>query len=359
MPAEPALHPDLIAATADAIAARQRPDGRLPWHDEQHTDPWNHVEGAMGLLLGGRRAEAEHAYRWLVAAQRPDGSWPQSYAWDGSVEDPDADTNMCAYIAAGAWHHFLLTGDRAFLEWIWPATERAIDYVLDHQAPGGEIAWMHHADGTIDRRALLTASSSIYMSVRCAVALAEEVGEERPDWEVSIGLLAHAIANRQEVFWPKPRWSMDWYYPVLTGVVRGAEAERRIAERWDTFIVPGLGCRCVADQPWVTTAETCELVLALDAAGDEERARELFDGIQFTRQDDGAYQEGWVFPKDVFWPGRTPPWTAGAVLLAGDALDRRSPAWNLFRGDDLPTGLGAEELEEHLPLGSPAADRPA
>lgn len=343
-----ALAPELVEETASAIAARQRPDGRLPWHDEQHTDPWNHIEGAMGLMLGGRRPEAERAYAWVAKAQRPDGSWAQSYAWDGSVLDPDVDTNMCAYIACGVWHHYLLAQDRAFLSEFWPVVEKAIDYVLDHQAPAGEIAWMHHANGTIDRRSLLTASSSIYMSVRCALAIAEEIGEERPDWELSIGLLAHAIAHRQEVFWPKPRWSMDWYYPVLTGVVRGGAALDRIEDRWETFIVEGLGCRCVTDQPWVTTAETCELVLALDAAGDDTRARKLFADVQFMRQDDGAYQEGWVFPKDVFWPGRTPPWTSGAVLLAADALDRRSSAWNIFRGDDLPTGLAADEVAEHL-----------
>jgi hypothetical protein len=141
---------------------------------------------------------------------------------------------------------------------------------------------------------------------------------------------------------------MDWYYPVLVGVVRGPVAMDRVEDRWDTFIVGGLGCRCVADQPWVTTAETCELVLALHAAGDEDRARVLFADVQFMREDDGAYQEGWVFPEDVFWPGRTPPWTSGAVLLAADALDRRSPAWNLFRGEDLPTGLSADEVAEHL-----------
>jgi hypothetical protein len=343
-----ALSPDRVAETAAAIAARQRPDGRLPWHDEQHTDPWNHVEGAMGLLLGGHRPEAERAFEWMVRSQRPDGSWAQSYAWDGTVLDPDADTNMCAYIATGVWHHYLLTCDKAFLVEHWAVVEKAIDYVLDHQAPAGEIAWMHHANGVIDRRSLLTASSSVYMSVRCAVAIAEEIGEERPDWELSIGLLAHAIGHRQDVFWPKPRWSMDWYYPVLTGVVRGPAAFDRFDERWDTFLVNGLGCRCVADQPWVTTAETCELVLALDAAGDGDRAWKLFTEVQFMRTDDGAYQEGWVFPKDVFWPGRTPPWTSGAVLLAADALDMRSPAWNIFHGEDLPIGLGAEEVAEHL-----------
>jgi hypothetical protein len=337
-----------VEETATAIARRQRPDGRLPWHTEQHTDPWNHIEGAMGLMLGGRRCEAEHAYEWLIKAQRPDGSWVQSYAWDGSIEDPDVDTNMCAYVATGVWHHYLITQDRGFLTALWPVVEKAIDYGLDHQGPQGEIAWMHHADGTIDRRSLLTACSSIYMSVRCAVAIAEEIGEERPDWELSIGLLGHAIRSRPDRFWPKPRWSMDWYYPVLTGVVRGEVAIERFDERWDAFVVDDRGCRCVADKPWVTTAETCELVLALETAGCDEAAWRLFSDVQFLRQEDGAYQEGWVFPEDVFWPGRTPPWTAGAVLLAADALDRRSPAWNLFHGDDLPTGLGAEELEEHL-----------
>jgi len=77
-----ALTPAQVEETAVAIAARQRPDGRLPWHDEQHTDPWNHVEGVMGMLLGGQREGAELGLEWLKRSQRPDGSWAQSYAWD-------------------------------------------------------------------------------------------------------------------------------------------------------------------------------------------------------------------------------------------------------------------------------------
>ena len=51
----------------------------IPWFPGGHADPWNHVEAAMALDLGGRRAEADRAYEWLVDLQRADGSWHQYY----------------------------------------------------------------------------------------------------------------------------------------------------------------------------------------------------------------------------------------------------------------------------------------
>ena len=72
-----------VQATVDAIAAWQLPNGMIPWYPGGHADPWNHVEAAMALALGGRVAEAERAYDWLVGLQRPDGSWHQYYVEDG------------------------------------------------------------------------------------------------------------------------------------------------------------------------------------------------------------------------------------------------------------------------------------
>ena len=60
-------------------------------------------------------------------------------------------------------------------------------------------------------------------------------------------------------------------------------------------MVTGRGVRCVSDQPWVTAAETCELVMALDAIGEAERARSLFEWVQFLRHTDGAYWCGMNF----------------------------------------------------------------
>ncbi len=113
----------------------------------------------------------------------------------------------------------------------------------------------------------MTGCASIYHSLRCALALADYFDEPQPEWEVAVGQLGHAIAHHPDLFVCKDRWSMEWYYPVLGGALRGAAANARIEQRWDDFVVPGLGIRCVDDRPWVTGAETCELVMALDAIG--------------------------------------------------------------------------------------------
>jgi len=337
---------DALLATVDAIASVQLPDGNIPWIPGGHTDPWNLVEAAMALDVGGRHDDAVRAYAWLRSMQNPDGSWHAYYVGD-DVKDPTLDTNVACYLATGVWHHYLSTGDTAFLRDFWPTVEKTIDYALGYQTETGEIAW--RADDPADG-ALLTGSSSIHHSLRCAIAIAERLGHDRPDWELSVGALAIAIAHRPERFLDKGRWAMDWYYPILGGVLRGQAAQMRIAVYWDTFIVPGRGVRCVSDQPWVTAAETCELVMALDAIGEHERANELFGWVQFLRHDDGAYWCGMNFDGEVFdRPGEHytadhPTWNSAAVVLAAHALGGEGPTAGLFRGEDLPVGLGAEEL---------------
>ncbi len=72
----------------------------------------------------------------------------------------------------------------------------------------------------------------------------------------------------------------------------GQEARLRIDRSWDKFVVPEWGVRCVSDQPWVTTAEGCELVLALTALGDRERALVVYDWLADKGYGDGAYWMG-------------------------------------------------------------------
>jgi hypothetical protein len=327
---EGVLSADDVQATVDSIADMQLPSGMIPWFVGGHADAWNLTEAAMALVLGGRRTDAERAYQWLVDRQRPDGSWHQFYLAD-RVEDAKLDANVCAYVATGVWHHWLLTDDRGFLETMWPVVERAIDFVLDLQTPRGEIRWARHADGTPWPYALLTGSSSISHSLRCAIALAEELDHERPDWELSLASLVHTIRHEPDAFEPKHRWAMDWYYPVLSGAVVGEAGRARLREGWDSFVIDGGGTRCVSDRPWVTAAETCECVMAHLAVGQEAQAAELFRWVQQLRDEDGAYFTGIVYPEAAHFPAdERSSYTAAAIVLAADALSRTSPASGLF-----------------------------
>jgi len=325
-----------LASTVDTIAAAQSRTGALPWPDG-HTDVWDHVECAMALVLGGRLTEARKAYRWLARTQAADGSWATRYR-GVDVLDADVDTNQCAYVAVGLWQWERVTGDRALVDELWPVVRRALDLVVSLQQPGGQIAWLRRADGTVDRDALVTGSSSTYQALRCGIALAELLGEPQPEWELAAGLLQHAVSEHPEAFLDKTRFSMDWYYPVLAGAVRGEAARSRLDREWDVFHVDGVGLRCVADRPWVTGAETAELALALAVVGESERGAALLREVQHLREADGSYWTGLVFDEGVRWPAERSSWTAAAVVLAADALAGGSTL-ALFRGDELPTGV--------------------
>jgi hypothetical protein len=345
-PAPSALTTAEIDATAQSIASVQRANGMIPWYADGHADPWNHVEAAMALLLGGRRPQAERALEWLVGTQHRDGSWCYYYLADG-IEESRRDPNVSAYVATGAWWYYLYTGDDGILHELWPVIERAMTFVLSLQQPRGEILWSLDADGTPGRYALLTSSASIHHSLRCALAIAHHLGRERPDWELAAGRLAHAVAQRPDAFQPKDRWAMDWYYPVLCGAIDGAAGRARLLERWDEFVMDGLGVRCVRDEPWVTAAETAELVMTLDAVGLTDRAVTLLSWTRHLRDDDGAYWTGCVHPQCVRYPGgERSTYTAAAVLLADHALYGTSPASGLFRGVTLPAVLDLAEAEE-------------
>jgi hypothetical protein len=336
------IDPDAISATAASVAAVQRPDGAIPWFPGGHVDPWDHVESAMALSVARRLADAQRAYRWLFAQQRADGSWPIRMR-DGRVEDAGADANFCAYVAVGVLHHWRLTRSESFLRAAWPGVRRALDFVTSLQTPRGEIHWARGARGVVDETALLAGCASIHQSLRCGLALAHLLGEQQPEWEIALGRLRHVVVHHPEAFADHSRYSMDWYYPVLGGALRGEEGRARIKDRWETFVVPGWGVRCVSDQPWVTGAETCELVLSLHALGEHDAAVDLLAAMQHLRDPDGSYWTGHVVPAGVRWPVERSTWTAAAVVLAADALASATPASGLFLGEGLPEGLGLDE----------------
>ena len=343
-----------VAETAASIARMQEPCGSVPWTTGEHTDIWNHVEAAMAMLVGGQVEAAERAYDWVPTMQRADGSWPMKIV-GGEVEDPRGEVNMSAYFAVGLWHHWLVRSDIAFVRRHWDSVRAGLDWVVSQQLAFGGINWTPEEEG-----ALLAGSSSIYQSLRAGVALADLLGDPQPEWELAGGRLGHALREHRDLFLDKAKHSMDWYYPVLGGAVGGADGLAMIDAKWDHFVRPGLGILCVDTNPWVTGAETCELVMALDNLGDHARAKQLFADMQHLRAEDGKYWTGWVYGDDVNWPPEWTTYTAAAVVLAADALGETyghsTPGSGIMRGTSLAPHFGELALECGCPSPEVSAD---
>ena len=330
------LYPhDFFKPTIQFLLDSQLSDGSIPWFEGSYADPWDHVEAAMGLTIGGEYSAAEKAYRWLQKVQLEDGSWWAAYK-DGDIHNSERrETNFIAYIATGVWHYYLITKNEKFAREMWPTVSKAIDFVLSLQTRHGDIHWAVDNKGKPMEDALLTGCSSIYKSLECAWNLSVILGCERKDWFAARTLLGNVLRYHPERFdrtWePKTRFSMDWFYPVLTGALPPQEGRKRLQDRWNEFVEEGMGCRCVSDEPWVTMAESSELVMALLAAGDHARAVTVYSWLHRWRVEDGSYWTGYQFVEKVLWPDEKPTWTAAAILLAADALTDHTSASHLFK----------------------------
>jgi len=322
----------LIQSQADFIVSQQLPSGAIPWYQGGIADPWDHVECAMALDFGSRCREAGLAYKWMHNTQNPDGSWYFSYLND-KAQDLTKDTNFSTYIATGLWFHYFITRDLDFLRYMWPAVEKGIDFALSLQQPRGEIYWGLSENNEVWPGAILTASSSTWLSIKYGTRIAKTLGVDKPDWKKAYQKLARAIKEHPELFdrlgEDKSGHAMTWYYPILVGLSKAKQAEDRLSRRWQDFIIDGWGCKCFTDRQSVCIAETFELVLALARMGARDKAKMVLNWVLQFRDSDG------VFYREVYWPqgeirrSELKPqahekntWTSAAAILAMVALDK-------------------------------------
>ncbi|VUD59527.1 hypothetical protein TDB9533_02700 [Thalassocella blandensis] len=319
------------------ILSAQQSDGAILWFEQGKLDPWDHIEAAMGLAIAEEFSAFRHAFVWLAQQQNTDGSWFAKYKGDeqdGDLDRHKIETNFVAYPATGLWQYYLISNDLDFVQKHFITIERAIDFVVSQQRAEGDIQWALSDKETLPKDALVTACSSILRSIECAIHLAHLLGKDKQSWVLAYVKLADCLKNRPWRFdrsWEsKARFSMDWFYPVLAGIYNKEEAQLRLQSRWDEFVHPQLGCRCVSDEPWVTVAESCELTMALIAAGQKNAAFKIFKALLQWQDDDGGFWTGYSFRDNVIWPQEKTTWTAGAILLALDALHSLTPAASLF-----------------------------
>ena len=316
---------DRILEQAKFIRNHQLPSGAIPWYEDGVADPWDHVECAIALDLAGMTDDAVRAYRWLKNVQNLDGSWYSSYV-NGRAENLARDSNYSSYLATGLLYHYLFTGELELLREMWPTVERGLDFVLSLQRSTGEVFWCYGVSGRPWPGALIAGSSCIWQCLRSGVKIAQLLGVEKPAWEDGSQRLLKAIRERPDLFdklgEDDQRFATSWFYPVLTGAIEGEEAKSRILGGWDEFVVEEWGCKCVSTAPWVTVAETTELIMALCAIGEMDRAEMLTEWIFRLRDPLGGFKTGIKLPEEMIWPEEKNTWTSAGVILALSAQAR-------------------------------------
>lgn len=318
-----------VQQTARFIYNQQLSDGGIPWEDGRHIDPWNHVEAAMGLSIGGKHEAAVEAYKWLYDRQLDNGGWWAQYKNDQACAQY-IESHFVAYVATGVWHHYVITGDDDFLGLLWCTVEAALDCVVRCQHADGAVGWQVDAQGRLAEEALLAGCASIHRSLDCGIAIARVLGQDKVHWLKARRSLMLRLRNPNARFLDRSRYAMDWFYPVLSGSLSRPDMCDQLERSWDKFVVPGRGCRCVSDEPWVAVAESCELVIALQSVGEAARAMQIYRSLQRFRDEEGAYWTGYQYELGIPWPREKTTWTAAASLLAYDALHGYTPASELF-----------------------------
>ena len=341
--------PDVLADLSGAvrlILEAQRPDGAIPWFTDGPWDAWNHAECLMALDAAGELDAVREGLDYLAATQRTDGAWLCGYGNALPMEGRDriarveapkvCDTNFAGYPATALWRLWLSRRDPALVQRYWPMARAAIGFVLSCQHPEGDVSWCGEAHGTAADDAVLSGCASIHGSLGHACALAQVVGDPHPEWLAARRRLAAAVRERPDRFdragADRSGFAMDWYYPILAGVVRDEAANARLDQGWRRFVEPGRGCRCVAAEPWATVAESAELALTLAGLGRLQDAAAILDWQDAHRDADGAWWMGWQFAEEIPWPLEKPTWTQAAMVLAREALESGSPASRVLTG---------------------------
>ena len=110
---------------------------------------------------------------------------------------------------------------------------------------------------------------------------------------------------------------MDLYYPFLSGIKNNKE---EFPELLENDYGKGGGVKCVAEEPWVTIAESSECVISALIQDNENIAKKIFHDIQQFQNKDGIFPTGYQYDMEIFWPEENSTWTNAAVIIAAHAL---------------------------------------
>ena len=330
---------DFYNAIGLYVLNQQLKSGVIPSNTDGSFDPWDFIESITALNFIFKQEEAKKSFRWLKENQNEDGSWFSNYSSSGEPIETNKPTHFSSYISVGLLHYYKTFSDLDFLEEMWPSLKKATNFSIKHQTQKGTIPWSIDSKGDIENDYLITASSSILKSLECSSAIEKILNLDlNPDWIMAYELLSNALRHPKGLFdlqKDRSNFSMDSYYPVISGCLNKNEIEGAIQQTLNNFYEDGLGIKCVREEPWITVAETNEFVIALVIGNKKDLAKKILLESTLISDKNNIPYMGWQYKEKIFWPNEKPTWTAAAMLLAADAVFGYTSASDLFLKNQL------------------------
>ena len=289
------------------IISNQSSSGAIFWDEKGKCDPWDHCECLIALAI---YEEWEHFWRgvnWFFTNLNEDGL---IYA-EFQNEKPSKlhyESHHAPYIIMPLIQASLIDKEQNYKKILTNEQllklENIFEVLDDFKDEDGYFYWAKDSNGYSDN-SLITASMSIFLSL---------VAKDKSFPKFNIEMWQEKF-NRDGV--DRSRFSMDFYYPFLAGIKNN---KKEFLDLLDNYYVKGLGVKCVAEEPWVTVAESSECVISALIHDNENIAKQIFNDIQQFQNKDGIFPTGYQYKMEIFWPEEDSTWTNAAVIIAAHAL---------------------------------------
>ena len=289
------------------IISNQSSSGAIFWDEKGKCDPWDHCECLIALAI---YEEWEHFWRgvnWFFTNLNEDGL---IYA-EFQNEKPSKlhyESHHAPYIIMPLIQASLIDKEQNYKKILTNEQllklENIFEVLDDFKDEDGYFYWAKDSNGYSDN-SLITASMSIFLSLVAKDKSFPKFNTEM--WQEKF--------NRDGV--DRSRFSMDFYYPFLAGIKHN---KKEFLDLLDNYYVKGLGVKCVAEEPWVTIAESSECVISALIHDNENIAKQIFNDIQQFQNKDGIFPTGYQYDMEIFWPEENSTWTNAAVIIAAHAL---------------------------------------
>ena len=289
------------------IISNQSSSGAIFWDEKGKCDPWDHCECLIALAIYEEWEYFWKGVNWFFANLNKDGL---IYA-EFQNEKPSKlhyESHHAPYIIMPLIQASLIDQEQDYKKILTSEQllklENIFEALNDFKDEDGYFYWAKDSNGYSDN-SLITASMSIFLSM---------VAKDKSFPKFNIDMWQEKF-NRDGV--DRSRFSMDFYYPFLAGIKNN---KKEFLDLLDNYYVKGLGVKCVAEEPWVTIAESSECVISALIHDNENIAKQIFHDIQQFQNKDGIFPTGYQYKMEIFWPEEDSTWTNAAVIIAAHAL---------------------------------------